>query len=108
MELQKNPKQVTNKAAKGKYKFLQKYYHRFASSHHDQLKLSCNFCDFRGAFYLDEEEDVLKRDTTGATLEDRFDKTVSDSFDFLNSKSIWWSVDLDLFISFFSARFCRR
>merc|ERR1719189_2338916 len=57
MELQKNPKQVTNKAAKGKYKFLQKYYHR-------------------GAFYLDEEEDVLKRDTTGATLEDRFDKTV--------------------------------
>ena len=108
MELQKNPKQVTNKAAKGKYKFLQKYYHRFASSH--QLKLSCNFCDFRGAFYLDEEEDVLKRDTTGATLEDRFDKTVRDSFDFLNSnsKSIWWSVDLDLFISFFSARFCRR
>ena len=80
MELQKNPKQVTNKAAKGKYKFLQKYYHRFASSH--QLKLSCNFCDFRGAFYLDEEEDVLKRDTTGATLEDRFDKTVSDFFRF--------------------------
>ena len=31
----------------------------------------------RGAFYLDNEEDVLKRDTTGATLEDRFDKTVS-------------------------------
>jgi len=57
MELQKNPKVVTNKAAKGKYKFLQKYYHR-------------------GAFYLDDEEDVLKRDTTGATLEDRFDKTV--------------------------------
>merc|ERR1712107_366 len=57
MELQKNPKVVTNKAAKGKYKFLQKYYHR-------------------GAFYLDNEEDVLKRDTTGATLEDRFDKTV--------------------------------
>ena len=29
-------------------------------------------------------------------------------FDFLNSKSIWWSVDLDLLIFFFSARFCRR
>merc|ERR1712156_1197056 len=57
LEAKQNPKRVTNKAAKGKYKFLQKYYHR-------------------GAFYLDNEEDVLKRDTTGATLEDRFDKTV--------------------------------
>jgi len=57
LEFQRNPKEVTNKAAKGKYKFMQKYYHR-------------------GAFFLDKEEDVLKRDTTGATLEDRFDKTV--------------------------------
>ena len=104
IELQKNPKQVTNKAAKGKYKFLQKYYHRFVihdifnlpftiyllqytiynttiglqsiPSNHD---LSWNDSN-RGAFYLDNEEDVLKRDTTGATLEDRFDKTVSSTF----------------------------
>ncbi|EDV96284.1 microfibrillar-associated protein 1 [Drosophila grimshawi] len=56
-ELRSNPKLVTNKATKGKYKFLQKYYHR-------------------GAFYLDEENDVLKRDFAQATLEDHFDKTI--------------------------------
>ncbi|XP_063869319.1 microfibrillar-associated protein 1-like [Scylla paramamosain] len=57
VELRNNPKVITNKATKGKYKFLQKYYHR-------------------GSFFLDTEEDVLKRDFSGATLEDHFDKTI--------------------------------
>ncbi|CAG9566147.1 unnamed protein product [Danaus chrysippus] len=57
VELRLNPKLVTNKSVKGKYKFLQKYYHR-------------------GAFYLDKEEDVFKQDFSGPTLDDHFDKTV--------------------------------
>lgn len=48
---------ITNKANKGKYKFLQKYYHR-------------------GVFYLDEEQHVLRRDVSAPTLEDHFDKTI--------------------------------
>ena len=57
LEQKMNPKKITNKASKGKYKFLQKYYHR-------------------GAFFLDKEENVFSRDVTSATLEDKFDKTV--------------------------------
>ncbi|XP_066253414.1 microfibrillar-associated protein 1 [Euwallacea similis] len=57
LALRLNPKVVVNKAIKGKYKFLQKYYHR-------------------GAFYLDKEEDIFKRDFAQATLEDHFDKTI--------------------------------
>uniref|UniRef100_G3PZI1 Microfibril associated protein 1 n=1 Tax=Gasterosteus aculeatus aculeatus TaxID=481459 RepID=G3PZI1_GASAC len=56
-ELRNSGKQVTNKASKGKYKFLQKYYHR-------------------GAFFMDEEENVYKRDFSAPTLEDHFNKTI--------------------------------
>nr|ACO13124.1 Microfibrillar-associated protein 1 [Lepeophtheirus salmonis] len=57
LELKNNPKVVTNKSVKGKYKFMQKYYHR-------------------GVFFMHEENNLLKRDYSSATLEDKFDKTV--------------------------------
>ncbi|XP_026793429.3 microfibrillar-associated protein 1 [Pangasianodon hypophthalmus] len=56
-ELRVNGKVITNKATKGKYKFLQKYYHR-------------------GAFFMNEEQDVFKRDFSAPTLEDHFNKTI--------------------------------
>ncbi|XP_071796243.1 microfibrillar-associated protein 1-like [Asterias amurensis] len=56
-ELRVNPRIVTNKATKGRYKFLQRYYHR-------------------GAFFMDEDADVFQRDVAKPTLEDHFDKTV--------------------------------
>ncbi|GAB6023518.1 Microfibrillar-associated protein 1 [Chamberlinius hualienensis] len=56
-EFRSNPKVLVNKAIKGKYKFLQKYYHR-------------------GAFYMDVDDGVFKRDFAQPTLEDHFDKTI--------------------------------
>lgn len=56
-ELRVQGRTITNKAPKGKSKFLQKYYHR-------------------GAFFMNEEDDVYKRDFNAPTLEDHFDKTV--------------------------------
>lgn len=57
IELKNNPKVVVNRMPKGKYKFLQKYYHR-------------------GVFFLEEDDQVYKRDFTNPTLEDHFDKSV--------------------------------
>ncbi|CAL8117185.1 unnamed protein product [Orchesella dallaii] len=57
LERMLQPKQISNQAMKGKYRYLQKYYHR-------------------GSFYLDKEEKLLKRDVSLPTLEDQFDKSV--------------------------------
>ena len=57
LELRKYPRTITNKTVKAKYKFMQKYYHR-------------------GAFFMEKEEHLYKRDFSTPTLEDNFDKTV--------------------------------
>ncbi|EDV28806.1 uncharacterized protein TRIADDRAFT_7634, partial [Trichoplax adhaerens] len=57
LEFLKNPKLQVNKGPKGRYKFLQKYYHK-------------------GAFFMDDEDNLYKRDYAEPTLEDHFDKTI--------------------------------
>ena len=56
-ELRNASRIVTNKSTKGKFKFMQKYYHK-------------------GSFFMEKEEKIYKRDFSSATLEDHFDKTV--------------------------------
>eukprot|EP00049_Salpingoeca_infusionum_P004968 m.86428 g.86428 ORF g.86428 m.86428 type:complete len:432 (+) comp12807_c0_seq2:147-1442(+) len=52
-----NPKMVTNKGDRGKMKYLQKYWHR-------------------GAFFMDEHDELFTRDFSAPTLDDHFDKSV--------------------------------
>jgi len=84
-ELKLRPKVILNKATKGKYKFLQKYYHRgaFYLVNSDSslliysLRYSFNLTSVVFSYSLqDKEEDVLKRDNSLPTLEDHFDKTI--------------------------------
>ncbi len=87
IELKNNPKIVANKMPKGKYKFLQKYYHRgsffivssrtmawwnvFGQTNFDLILVKLNLI-----LLQDEEDQVYRRDITNPTLEDHFDKTV--------------------------------
>lgn len=79
-ELKNRPKQVTNKAAKGKYKFMQKYYHRGAFFMADEVKkrkeslILYNNC--KDIMPNPFQENLYKRDYSAPTLEDQFDKTV--------------------------------
>jgi len=51
------PRVTTNKSIKGRYKFMQKYYHK-------------------GSYFMEQEEKLYSRDFSSATLEDHFDKSV--------------------------------
>ena len=56
-DLRTTPRVITNKSMKGRYKFMQKYYHK-------------------GSFYMEKDEPIYARDFSSATLEDQFDKSV--------------------------------
>jgi len=57
LDLRLLPRVTTNKSIKGRYKFMQKYYHK-------------------GSFFMEKEEKLYSRDFSSATLEDNFDKSV--------------------------------
>ncbi|KAJ3062211.1 Microfibrillar-associated protein 1 [Quaeritorhiza haematococci] len=56
-EIRAENEKLRPKKEKSKLTFLQRYYHK-------------------GAFFQDTEEEVVKRDASAPTLEDRFDKTI--------------------------------
>merc|ERR1712062_510962 len=53
-DLRTTPRVITNKSMKGRYKFMQKYYHK-------------------GSFYMEKDEQIYSRDFSSATLEDQFE-----------------------------------
>ena len=76
-----NPKIITNQRdKKGKYKFLQKYYHRGAfymvTLFSPPTATRCSENNVKSLFFQDEEEGIFTRDYAEPTLEDHFDKTV--------------------------------
>ena len=85
-ELKRNPKVIVNQASKGKYKFMQKYYHRGVFFMVRMVFAGYVFSIIWPTFYSyflfkisnpqDQEDEVYKRDFAKPTLEDHFDKSV--------------------------------